>query len=59
MVGLTADAAGQALCAGYTGPFGTMPDVCQVDAGRPMLGIVGIVLFAVLLSLIAWRSLRA
>lgn len=57
-IGWIADAAGRDLCAGYRGLVGAMPEVCLVNAGRPLLGIVGVVLFGLFLSFIAWRTLK-
>jgi hypothetical protein len=58
-LGWIADAFGLALCGGYRGLVGSMPPMCAVNGGRPMLGIVCVILFGAFLAFVAWRALKA
>ena len=58
-LGWIADAMGLALCGAYRGLFGSAPPLCHVNAGQPLLGVVGAILFGAFLAFLAWRSLKA
>ncbi len=58
-IGWIADALGLALCGAYRGAFGATSQLCLVNAGRPLLGIVTVILFGAFAGFVAWRSLRA
>ena len=57
-IGWIADALGLALCGAYRGMTGSRSQLCLVDAGHPLLGIVAVVLFGAFLAFLAWRSIR-